>query len=142
MFKKLFKIKKKIFALLILIIIFTLFYMIFDDNDFGGVNKVEELIKEEVIKEKIQKEIKEKLANIKDEIAIEEKTKEVKKNVKEKEIKEEKIKPNLFQKFFNRLYFAVITGTTLGYGDIYPLSNSVKLISMLQSLSTIILILI
>ena len=43
---------------------------------------------------------------------------------------------------FNRIYFSVITGTTLGYGDIYPVSNTLKLLSMVQSISTIILILI
>jgi len=142
--KNFYRIKHKVIALLCLVFIFTFLYMIFDDDDFGGVNKVEELIKEEVLKEKIKKEIKEKWADletVKGEIAIEEKTKEVKKDVKEKEIKEEKIKPNLWQKFFNRLYFSVITGTTLGYGDIYPVSNGVKLLTMLHSLSTIILIL-
>ena len=49
--------------------------------------------------------------------------------VKDKELDVQKIKPSLIQRFFDRLYFSVTTGTTLGYGDIYPTSNSVKFLS-------------
>lgn len=148
-------IKHKVFTLFIIIFLFALLYLLFDDTNFGGINNIQELIKDELLKDKIQKEIKEKFYNeinvpnnepeIKgshiEEKTIDDTTKEIKKDVKLQELKVEKIKPTLIQKFFNRLYFSVTTGTTLGYGDIYPKSNSVKLLSMIQTLSTIILIL-
>lgn len=146
--------KYKVYSLLIIIILFTFFYLLYDDTNFGGINNIQELIKEELLKDKIQKEIKEKFDNninltddepeikgsYREEKAIDDKTKEIKQVVKQKEFKVEKIKPSLLQKFFNRLYFSVTTGTTLGYGDIYPKSNNVKILSMIQTISTIVLI--
>ena len=78
----------------------------------------------------------------KEEKALDDTTKKIKNVVKEKELDVQKVKPSIRQRFFDRLYFSVITGTTLGYGDIYPTSNSVKVLTMLQTLSTIVLILI
>ena len=101
--------------------------------------------------EGIVKEIKETFYNIdnhivkgthKEEKLIDDTTKEIKKNIIPKELDTDKVKPSFLQKFFDRLYFSVITGTTLGYGDIYPITNKVKILSMIQTLSTIILILI
>ena len=148
-------IKHKVYTLLILILLFAIIYLLYDDTNFGGINNIQELIKDELLKDKIQKEIKEKFYNeinvsddepeIKgsriEEKTIDDTTKEIKKDVKQQELKVEKIKPTLIQRLFNRLYFSVTTGTTLGYGDIYPKSNSVKILSMIQTLSTIILIL-
>lgn len=148
-------IKHKVYTLLILILLFAIIYLLYDDTNFGGINNIQELIKDELLKNKIQKEIKEKFYNeinvsddapdIKgsriEEKTIDDTTKEIKKDVKQQELKVEKIKPTIIQRLFNRLYFSVTTGTTLGYGDIYPKSNSVKLLSMIQTLSTIILIL-
>tara|TARA_B110000483_G_scaffold119257_1_gene144048 strand:- start:948 stop:1427 length:480 start_codon:yes stop_codon:yes gene_type:complete len=148
-------IKHKVYTLLILILLFAIIYLLYDDTNFGGINNIQELIKDELLKNKIQKEIKEKFYNeinvsddapdIKgsriEEKTIDDTTKEIKKDVKQQELKVEKIKPTIIQRLFNRLYFSVTTGTTLGYGDIYPKSNSVKMLSMIQTLSTIILIL-
>ena len=148
-------IKHKVYTLLTLILLFAIIYLLYDDTNFGGINNIQELIKDELLKDKIQKEIKEKFYNeinvsddepeIKgshiEEKTIDDTTKEIKKDVKQQELKVEKIKPTLIQRLFNRLYFSVTTGTTLGYGDIYPKSNSVKMLSMIQTLSTIILIL-
>ena len=39
--------------------------------------------------------------------------------------------------YFDRLYFSVVTQTTLGYGDIFPASRKVRIITMLQALSTL-----
>ena len=38
----------------------------------------------------------------------------------------------LFDKFFNRLYFSLTTMTTIGYGDIAPVSKTARSIVMLQ----------
>lgn len=145
--------KNKILILLLLILIFTLLYLNFDNSNFAGLSNIQELIKEELLKDKVKKEIKETF-NIMDnntntikgskheEKAIDDTTKKIKDTVKDKELDVQKIKPSLIQRFFDRLYFSVTTGTTLGYGDIYPTSNSVKFLSMIQTLSTIILILI
>ena len=146
-------IKHKVLILFLLIFLFTSLYMLFDDTNFGGINNLQELIKEELIKNKIKEQITEKYYNYDEELtnidielnkdderAINVKTKELKDTVKKSDLKEEKIKPNLLNRFFNRLYFSVITGTTLGYGDIYPITTQVKIITMIQSFMTIVLI--
>ena len=38
----------------------------------------------------------------------------------------------LFDKFFNRLYFSLTTMTTIGYGDIAPVSKTARSIVLLQ----------
>ena len=42
--------------------------------------------------------------------------------------------PDTFDSFFDALYWATTALTTVGYGDVYPLSNIGKLISMVSSL--------
>ena len=44
--------------------------------------------------------------------------------------------------FFDRLYYSVITQTTLGTGDIFPASRKVRILAMLQAMSTIFILLI
>ena len=141
----------KLSILLFLIFLFAILYMLVVDTNFGLINNIQEMKKDEILKEKIVKEIKETFYNTdnhivkgthKEEKLIDDTTKEIKKNIISKELDTDKVKPSFLQKFFDRLYFSVITGTTLGYGDIYPITNKVKFLSMLQTLSTIILILI
>lgn len=154
----------KISSLLLLILIFSFLYLLFDDTNFGGISNIQEIIKEELIKSKVQKEIKENKENFinnnlnnfsndiydediikvskKEEKAIDDTTKKIKNVVKDNELDVQKVKPSFVQRYFDRLYFSVITGTTLGYGDIYPTTNGLKILSMIQTLSTIILILI
>lgn len=43
------------------------------------------------------------------------------------------IEPESFKNFFEALYWATTALTTVGYGDIYPLTNLGKVISMLSS---------
>ena len=121
--------------------------MLLSDNDFEGVNKYKEIVKEEVIKNKVQKEIVENFIglenyknNLYEEKIIDKTTKEIENKVKNEELNIEKVEPNIFDKYFNRLYFAIVTGCLLGYGDIYPVSNISKLIAGIQGLITIILI--
>lgn len=155
----LFKINDKIYILVVSCFIFTILYMILDDNHFSGLNKIQETIKQELLKKEIEPEVEKAVAEpfrlwnnstndmISDfeeqqkEIAIEEKTEDVKKDVEEQELKPEQITPNFLQKLFNRLYFSVSTGCLLGFGDIYPITNVSKSITILQGLFTVSLIL-
>lgn len=50
------------------------------------------------------------------------------------------VKPTFFKNYFNRLYFSVVTGCLLGYGDIYPISIRLKAIVCIQALLTLIII--
>lgn len=148
----------KIIFLLFIMFFFSIIYMLLDDNHFEGVNKFKEIVKEEVIKDKVQEKIKETfdiLDNFysknqilnkqtenseQEEAVIEEATKETEKQTENEELDIESVEPTLINKYFNRLYFAIITGCLLGYGDIYPISNVSKLLASCQSLLTIILI--
>lgn len=134
---------KKTIILLVMVFFFTFIYLFLDDSNFSGINNIREIIKKEIIKEKIKKEIKENFKDIeKDEQIIDRITKETKNIVKKKEFTKEKIKPNIYQNFFDRLYFSAITSSTLGYGDIYPVSNIAKMFVLIQAISTIIIIII
>ena len=151
----------KISILLFLMIFFSLLYMLLDDTHFEGVNKFKEIVKEEVIKDKVKKEMKENYANLEEkgtinidkdlekyysknkiieEKVIDNAAKETEEEAKEEELAPEKVEPSLLDKYFNRLYFAIITGCLLGYGDIYPVTNTSKFISGLQGLLTVSLI--
>ena len=149
----------KIQILFFSMILFSLFYTLLDDSHFEGVNKFKELVKEEVIKDKVQKEIKENYSNlgekdspdknlekyfsknkIIEEKVIDDAAKETERLVKDEELAPEKVDPPIFTKYLNRLYFAIVTGCLLGYGDIYPVTNTSKFLSGLQGLLTVSLI--
>jgi hypothetical protein len=131
--------------------------MFLDDNHFSGVNFIKDTIKKEVIKKKITNELHEIPADpmeafsisnqyqkhvdkVKTDIAIEDATKNVTKDVATDELKEEKINVPPFQRLFDRAYFSMNTSCLLGYGDIFPVSNIAKLISMIQSFITVAII--
>ena len=133
----------KITILVFLMFIFSLIYMLLDDSQFAGVNKFKEIVKEEVIKDKAKKEIQENFMSsnyLKKEEIIDIAAKETEKDVEESELNPEKVKPSLINRYFNRLYFAIVTGCLLGYGDIYPVSNLSKLLCGIQGLFTVALI--
>ena len=131
-------------------ILFSIIYLFFPDEDFSGVNNISELIKNELLKQKVLDDIKNKalepFSDLKNSYKLNENNlvKEVKKieeNVEE-EYNPDKVEKSVFEKYFSRLYFSIITGCLLGYGDVYPVSNRAKSIVMLQSLITIIIIVI
>jgi L-fucose mutarotase/ribose pyranase (RbsD/FucU family) len=146
----------KIQILFFLMFFFSLMYMLLDDSHFEGVNKFKEIVKEEVIKDKVQQQIKETfqlyenldtyykenkvIKQEKNDKIIDAVAKEAEKEAKKDELEVEKVEPSLFTKYLNRLYFAVITGCLLGYGDIYPVSNTSKLLTAIQGLLTVSLI--
>jgi len=151
----------KIYILLTIMFVFSIIYTFLDDTHFEGVNKYKEIIKEEIIKKKAQKEIIENYKNINNtldnsifnnnnnnnnnnnkENIIDETTKETEEDVEKNELNPEKVKPNLINKYLNRLYFSIVTGCLLGYGDIYPVSNICKLLCVCQGITTVCLIII
>jgi hypothetical protein len=143
----------KIYILVISIFLFSFLYSFLDDSNFSGLNTIQELLKEEIIKQEVGLQIQNKGSllesmqnleglqeNKKELNAFTKAAKKVEEDVKKNEIQIDKIKPPFWQKYFNRLYFSVSTGCLLGYGDIYPISNIGKTISMIQSIITIALI--
>lgn len=44
------------------------------------------------------------------------------------------VEPQTFKNYFDAVYWATISLTTIGYGDIYPVSTAGKMITMLSSL--------
>ena len=44
---------------------------------------------------------------------------------------------SIVNKFGNRLYFSIVTGSTVGYGDIYPKSKGAKIITSIQILTMV-----
>ena len=133
----------KITILIFLMFLFSFIYMLLDDSHFSGVNKFKEIIKEEVIKDKAKKELQENFNNmneIKDEEIIDYAAKKTEEEVNQEELTSEKVEPSIINRYFNRLYFAIVTGCLLGYGDIYPISNLSKFICGTQGLFTVALI--
>ena len=147
-------------ALLLLgnIIIFTVIFSFLEDSNFSGINNIQTLLKDELIRKKVEEVVEDdnSLPTIKEayqnfnitdndetnekieDIIIEEK-KEIEEKVKDDALM--KGKPHyprrLFERFFDRFYFSVVTGTTLGYGDIYPDSKLSKLLVMIELLISV-----
>jgi voltage-gated potassium channel len=48
--------------------------------------------------------------------------------------------PEVFRNFFDALYFSIVTMTTVGFGDVIPLSETGRLLTILMILTGIILI--
>ena len=128
---------------------FTIIYLLLDDTNFSGINKIQQILRDEFIKKEVKKKINiENYTNYLNEEkekdkdnAIDKTKNEVENAIEDDELTPEKIDQSILQKIFNRLYFSITTGCLLGYGDIYPISNIAKSISMVQSLFTVSLIL-
>jgi predicted Zn-dependent protease len=137
--------------------------MLLGDKHFSGVNFIKETVKKEVIKKTVKKELgtdellssenftqdnnykkqyQDHVIDKKTEDAIEEVTKTATDELKEDELNPKTINVSISQQLFNRFYFSMNTSCLLGYGDIYPVTNTSKLFTTLQSLFTISLIII
>lgn len=140
--------KDKVFQLFLSIFIFSVIYFLFDDNSFTGVNPLAETIKTELLKNEVKKDINDakiiesmtsNYSLYKEGNDIEDEVENIEKVV-ESEYTIDNVNKSIFEKYFNRLYFSVVTGCLLGYGDVYPRSLFLKSFVMIQSLLTIIII--
>ena len=138
-------------------IIFALiYYFLCKDSEFSGINLLQDELSSSLVKTFLEKVKKNELSYS----SVKEIGEQIKEGDidptedsgedtrREKQAKEEldpettKITKSVtekhpLQQFYDRLYFSVVTGTTIGYGDIYPQSNKVKFICMLQVFTTI-----
>lgn len=130
--------------LLMQILFFCILYLFLDDSHFSGINRLEEMIRDEVLQRKINPIIKstEKYEN--PDTKLKKTAKQIRKDIKSEvsEVLDDLARPTLFDKFFKRLYFSFVTGTTLGYGDIFPNTVLCKTITIFQLIFTIILFII
>ena len=151
--------QNKVYFLLLSTIIFSLIYLCLGDKHFHGVNKFKQEIRDEVVKDVVRKELVENF-DLDSEDTSELSPGTLRTGVLgpgmlglglldhnpepgliKTDITVENVKQSVLQSLYNRLYFSIVTGTLLGYGDIYPITNTSKLLAMIQSLCTIALIL-
>ena len=95
---------KRFFYFLILTFIFALIYCLFSNDEFGGLNEIQLLIDR----------------NKKDETS------------KMLEKQNKKSVNNLLERFLVRLYYSFTVVATVGFGDIYPASLRLKVITIIQ----------
>ena len=127
----------KIIGLFVLIFLFSILYSLLDSTHFQGINPLQDKIKDKIVKRETDDVIKESFQYVdKDKRKV---TEDIEKVVKDEEDKIER--PSSIQNFFDRLYFSIITACILGYGDIYPATNTTKTLAAIQSLLTVCLIL-
>ena len=135
---------KRISLILYLMIIFSFIYYIFPDDNFSGMNNISETIKNELLKKKLLNEINK---NIPETFVNYQKVDNTNNPIQNQVLKiEDKVETELIiektrmEKYFDSLYFSIVTGCLLGYGDVYPLTTKCKFTSMIQALLTIIII--
>lgn len=147
--------KHKVIIILISMFTFSILYLLLPDEDFSGVNNISELIKRELLKDKVRTDIKKNVNLIEglntlsntvyknsiqlDSDALIDDVEKIE-HIVEDEYNTENINKSLFEQYFSRIYFSIITGCLLGYGDVYPISIRAKFIAMMQALFTIIVI--
>tara|TARA_X000000950_G_scaffold288406_1_gene405026 strand:+ start:465 stop:824 length:360 start_codon:yes stop_codon:yes gene_type:complete len=93
---------KKIIAFLCVNLFMTIIYLFIPDKDFGGINKLQEAINNELLERHAEKKL------------------DGENYINNNKITHQIDEYNMIHRIFNRFYFSVVTGTTLGFGDIYP----------------------
>lgn len=151
--KNLFKIK----LLIISILFFSILYSFLSDSHFRGLNVIEDQLENKLAESALNKDIKnikenyysdtrtnkkiDKIKNIREEDYESIKDVDVEKIKKIKQVDqtvdEKKLLQPAYVRYYNRLYFTVVTACLLGYGDIYPYTFLCKLFAMLQALITV-----
>lgn len=95
---------KRFFHFLLLTLIFALIYCLFSNEEFGGLNEIQLLIDK----------------NKKDETS------------KMLDKQNKKLESNILEIFIVRLYYSFTVVATVGFGDIYPASLRLKIITIIQ----------
>lgn len=134
-FKTMEKYHIKILGLILLILGFGILYIVFDASHFHGINPLQDKIKDKIVEDEVRKGSIEGYESIEKE--------KIKQNIEEV-VKEDEKKienPSITQSLFDRIYFSTITACLLGYGDIYPATNTMKALAAFQSFLTVCLIL-
>ena len=139
----------KVIFLVLSFFIYGLIYFFFCyDTEFKGINIVQDKLRDDVVQKYVEKVKNHELSD-KSEKEIAKKIQGGHVNPEYDEKLASEIDPKVddishdvtrkrpLQAFFDRFYFAVVTGTTLGYGDIQPASNKVKLLTLAQLMTTI-----
>jgi hypothetical protein len=149
--------KYKVVLVLISMLLFSFIYMLVSDDEWYGINKMKDIVRDEVARDKVEEEVQdtEEIVNFRNiegfdhyDNMFENNTtksnneKELTSAIDkaEEEVNTESIVKTPFENYFNRLYFSIVTGCLLGYGDIYPESIRLKALVTVQALLTIIII--
>lgn len=128
------KILIKLGIFLIVCILFSVIYLFIPDKNFGGINKIQTILEEELVEKAVEKKIKETFKNKNSsDVNFNSISSEIDNviDISSTDITNIK-KESYFDKYFDRLYFSIVTGTTLGFGDIYPNSKLTKLLVILH----------
>jgi len=149
--KNIFKIKLLVFS----IILFSILYSFLGDSNFKGLNLIEDELENKLAKEQLNLDLKriykEKFKNLINTLQEEDQEENIededyhKKRIKSVQdiinnIKNKKITQSIYIRYYNRLYFTVVTACLLGYGDIHPNTIICKFFAMLQALITVFII--
>lgn len=135
---------RKVLFFMCNIFLFSIVYFMLGDSHFSGINIIEETLRQEILRKNLTSQIKEDfevdvdVLKEQDKKIVEKETKEVKTQIIDGEL--EKLSPSKFQQYFDRFYFSMVTGTTVGYGDIYPRTNLCRFLTMSQLMATIVIV--
>ena len=100
------------------------------DKSFGGINKIQSILEDELLEKVLIKRIRENFSEKIDLSRINEEVDKVVSDIKEDVV----AKSNFLDKLFDRFYFSIVSGTTVGFGDIYPKSRLTRLLVIIQLL--------
>lgn len=118
----------KLLVFLIICILFSIIYLFLPDKSFGGINKIQSLLEDELLEKVLTKKIKETFYNKIDMDTIDDEVEKVVSDIKDDIV----VHKGFWNKFFDRLYFSVVSGSTVGFGDIYPKTKLTRLLVMIQ----------
>jgi hypothetical protein len=127
--------------------------MFVSDDEWYGINRMKDIVRDEVAREKVGEETSE-IVNFRNIEGFDNYDNMFQDNIQnaneseliseidkaEEQVENESIVKSPLENYFNRLYFSIVTGCLLGYGDIYPKSIRLKAIVTVQALMTIIII--